>query len=171
VGYASAVLIGDYEHDYERMVRAARGFYALFPGDYRFQYPEQPWGTDPLSLAYYSTREKPQGTVINYALQPADKARPAGMTAVHEDDGVAVYVRDLKLWQWHRERETPRVVISPLYDPILRHTYDFFGTWMEQSRTRFQGAHFQEVRSLFGAPVRSIGRVRRYVTSVSGGRF
>jgi hypothetical protein len=129
VGSATALLVGDYERDYERMVHAASGFYALFREDYRLDYPRQTWGTDSLSLTYYATRAKTNGSGLNYVLQTSDRPRPHSMIAVYEADGLMVYVRDLSLWEEHKERNVRRVVVSPLYEPILRHMYDFFRAW------------------------------------------
>jgi hypothetical protein len=129
-GLATDYRVGDYDADYEAAVRAGWSLYELLPRDYRLQYPEQPWGTDHLSWIYYATRPKPPGTAVNYIIQPEAAAPPAAATRLAAKDGVAVFVRDPARWQRDRDRDIPRVVISPLYEPILRHTYAFFRAYV-----------------------------------------
>ncbi len=51
---------------------------------------------------------------------------PLHATRVLNRDGVSVYVRDVQKWKRDQEPGIPRVVVSPLYEPILRRTYQFF---------------------------------------------
>lgn len=135
-GQATAYRVGDYEHAYEHAVRAGWSLYALLPRHYRLLYPEQPWGTDPLSWIYYATRAKSPGTMINYVVQPVSDPVPAKATQVIARDGVAVYVRDLDVWQRDREQLLPRVVVSPLYEPVLRRTAQFFRAYAERMQPK-----------------------------------
>jgi hypothetical protein len=136
LGLATAYRVGDYERLYEQALRAGDSLYALLPSDYRLQYPEQPWGMDPNSWIYYATREKPPGTLVNYVVQAAGEPAPEGFTRVGEGGGAEVYVRDPELWRRHREPALPRVVQSPLYEPIYRRTYAFFRGYAEQARLK-----------------------------------
>jgi hypothetical protein len=138
-GQATAYQIGNYEHDYERAVHAGASLYALLPGDYRWQYPEQPWGADPNSWIYYATRAKSPDTAVNYVVQAATEPAPPETTQVLSHDGIAVYVRDLEAWQRDRERVLPRVVISALYEPILRRTYAFFRAYVARVQQQQEG--------------------------------
>lgn len=131
-GRATLYNIGDYEKSYERALRAGWSLYALLPKNYRLLYPEQPWGTDPAAWIYYATREKPPGTRVNYLVQPTSEPSPPGLTQVMAKDGVAVYVRDLQAWQRDRELELPRVALSPLYEPILRRSFQFFRAYAQE---------------------------------------
>lgn len=140
-GQATAYRLGDYEGSYEQAVRGGWSLSALLPRDYRLQYPEQPWGTDAHSWIYYATREKPSGTTINYVVQATSAPPPPESTLVLARDGVSAYVRDLEAWRRDRERELPRVVVSPLYEPILRRTYQFFRAYLERmQRKALEGA-------------------------------
>ena len=140
-GLATSYRIGDYEKSYEDAARSGWSLFALLPEDYRLQYPDQPWGTDPYSWIYYATREKPLHATINYVVQEDTDPSPQGLIQVMSRDGVSVYVRDLEAWQQDRDRELPRVVTSPLYEPILRRTYQFFQAYTErmQQKVREKG--------------------------------
>jgi hypothetical protein len=131
-GEATLYKVGDYDRSYERAVRGAWSLSALLPAGYRLQYPEQPWGADALSWIYYATREKPAGTTINYVVQEASEPTPRGATRVGAREGVSVYVQDLAAWRHDQVRELPRIVVSPLYEPILRRTYQFFRAYAER---------------------------------------
>jgi hypothetical protein len=137
-GQATEYKVGSYDKSYEQAIRSDRALSALLPENYRLQYPEQPWGIDPPSWIYYSTRPKPSGTVINYVVQSASEPPPPMLTQVAVKDGVSVYVRDLQVWQRDRNRELPRVAGSPLYEPILRHTYKFFREFVERKQREAQ---------------------------------
>ncbi len=125
-GRTTAYRIGDYEDAYEPMARSAWSLGALLPDDYRLAYPNQPWGTDAFSWIFYASREKDAQTAINYIVQAASQAVPTGTQQVLQRDGVSVFVRDQATWQRHRDQEIPRVVVSPLYEPILRQALQFF---------------------------------------------
>jgi hypothetical protein len=125
-GQATEYRIGDYERSYEVTARGSKSLSALLPEDYRMKYPEQPWGTDPYSWIYYATRPKDPGATVNYIVQRDSDPQPPLTTQVMAKDGISVYVRDLEVWQRDRARDLPRVVVSPLYEPILRRTYQFF---------------------------------------------
>ncbi len=125
-GIVTVYEVGNYDHDYETTLRGGTSLYALFPQDYRINYPNQIWGTDHRVLIYYATRPKPKGTVLNYFVQPASESPPPEASVVQSTDGVVVYVRDFSLWEKHRERQYPQVPGSPLYEPILSRTYQFF---------------------------------------------
>ena len=56
------------------------------------------------------------------------------LTQVAVKDGVAVYVRDLQVWQRDRNQELPRVTGSALYEPILRRSYQFFREFVERKQ-------------------------------------
>jgi hypothetical protein len=131
-GEATEYGVGDYEQSYEAAVRGGSSLYALLPRDYRLKYPEQPWGADRLAWIYYATRPKAEGTEINYIVRPASDPQPEGSTQVMTQDGVSVYVRDLERWQRDREIDLPRVSVSPIYEPILRRTYEFFRAYAER---------------------------------------
>ncbi len=96
------------------------------PEDYRLDYPNQPWSTDPFSWIYYAARPKPADADVNYIVQPSEDPAPLHATRVLNRDGVSVYVRDVQKWKRDQEPGIPRVVVSPLYEPILRRTYQFF---------------------------------------------
>jgi len=130
-GLATHYRVGDYERGYEEALRGGWTLSVLLPEDYRLLYPEQPWGADAPSWIYYATREKPAGTRIHYAVQPSSDAPPPDATRLAERDGLSVYVLDLDAWRRDREREFPRVVQSPLYEPIHRATYRFFRAFAE----------------------------------------
>lgn len=143
-GLATAYEVGDYEQAYEEAARGGWSLYALLPQDYRLQYPEQPWGSDPYCWIYYATRKKPSGASINYVVQPASGPSPAGAPPLMTRNGVAVYVHDMEALQRSRELELPRVVVSPLYEPILRRTYQFFRAYVERVQ--------QNARNNMGGP-------------------
>jgi len=137
-GQATEYKIGDYEQSYQRAVSGGRSLYALLPEDYRLKYPEQPWGADHLSWIYYATRPKPPGTSINYTIQSTDDPPPPTSTLVVAKDGVSVYVRDFETWRRDREPPFPRVAVSPIYEPILRRTYQFFRAYVESTERKAQ---------------------------------
>lgn len=137
-GQATEYKVGSYDKSYEQAVRSGRALYALLPENYRLKYPEQPWGTDPHSWVYYANRKKPNGTVINYVVQSASEPPPPMFTKVMVKDAASVYVRDLQVWQRDRNRELPRVAGSPLYEPILRRTYQFFREYVERKQKEAQ---------------------------------
>jgi hypothetical protein len=125
-GLATDFRVADYDTAYREAARAAVAVYHLFPEEYRMDYPEQGWGTDSFAWLYYATRPKPAGTRIAYVVQdPALPAPPAGILA-GRDSVAAVWVTDEVLWREQREPDLPRVVTSPLYEPVLRSTYRFF---------------------------------------------
>jgi len=133
--------IGDYERAYEEAIRGGWSLYSLLPNDYRLKYPKQPWGADPPSWIYYATREKPPGTVINYVIQPASESPPSEAALIKSRDDISVYVRDMEAWQRDRGQQLPRVVVSSLYEPILRRTYAFFRAYVEgQQQPKVQQA-------------------------------
>ena len=133
-GEATVYGVGDYDGGYERAVRAGGSLYALLPRDYRLQYPVQPWGADHHSLIFYATRQKRSGVPVNYLVQGLDEPAPRQFTKVMAREGIAVYVLDLEVWRRDRERELPRVVVSPLYEPILRRTYEFFRAYVDRKQ-------------------------------------
>ena len=137
-GWATEYKVGSYDKSYEEAVRSDNALYALLPENYRLQYPEQPWGADPLSWIYYANRTKPSGTVINYVVQSASEPPPPMFTQAMVKDGVSVYVRDLDVWQGDRNRQLPRVATSSLYEPILRRTYQFFREFVERKQSEAQ---------------------------------
>lgn len=137
-GQATEYKVGNYDKSYEQAVGSDRALDALLPANYRLQYPEQPWGADPPSWIYYSQRPKPSGTVINYVVQPASDSPPPMLTQVGVKDGASVYVRDLQVWQRDRNQELPKVTGSFLYEPILRHTYQFFREFVERKQSEAQ---------------------------------
>jgi hypothetical protein len=142
-GQATEYRVGDYDKSYEQAVRSGGSLYALLPQNYRLDYPQQPWGTDPPSWIYYATRKKPSGTVINYVVQSASEPPPQMFTQVQSKNGTSVYVHDLEVWQRDRQRELPRVAGSFLYEPILRRTYQFFREYVERKQRETE----QRVRS------------------------
>jgi hypothetical protein len=133
-GQATEYRIGDYNEGYEVAARGGKSLSTLLPEDYRMQYPEQPWGTDPYSWIYYATRTKSTGNTVNYYVQSEIDPPPPMTTRIKTEDGIAIYVRDAEVWRGHRERELPRVVVSRVYEPILRRTYQFFRAYVERSR-------------------------------------
>lgn len=138
-GQATEYRIGDYENQYELAANAGKNLSALLPEDYRMRYPEQPWGTDSFTWLYYATREKASGTKINYIIQPTSEPPPTSATAVLTKDGISVYVRDFASWQKDRAQEVPKVVVSPLYEPILRRTYEFFRDYVATKERKTRG--------------------------------
>jgi len=56
---------------------------------------------------------------------PALRA-PPGSELAGRDSSVAAYVVDEGIWQQQRDPGVPRVVTSPLYEPILRSMSRFF---------------------------------------------
>lgn len=125
-GWATSYRIGNYREGYEEAVQSSSVLSALMPHNYRLQYPNQPWGFDPLSWVYYATREKPPNIQINYVVQSATAPPPPHATKIVDRDGVSVFVRDREAWNRELARAFPKVVVSPLYEPILHHTYKFF---------------------------------------------
>jgi hypothetical protein len=147
-GQATAYRVGDYGTSYERAVRGGWSLYVLLPRDYRLQYPEQPWGADPLSWIYYATREKSPGTAVNYVVQAVSETPPSGSSLVMTREGISVYVKDLDAWRRDRERHLPRIVQSPLYEPIYRRTFQFFRDYAERQERQ---AELNEGRARDGA--------------------
>ena len=133
-GLATAYQVGDYETAYEEAARAAGSLKALLPDNYRLMYPNQPWGTDPFVWLYYATRPKPPGAKINYVVLPASEPAPGNTTRVSDEDNVAVYVYDREVWQRDRNRQLPQITQSPLYEPVLRRTYQFFREYRQRTR-------------------------------------
>lgn len=128
-GMATDYSIGDYNEDYQAALSKGSSLYSLLPEDYRLYYPEQPWGTDSSVWLYYASRVKPAGTVINYIIQPSTDPAPANTRLVSSENEVSVFVRDIDLWEKHRTPDIPRVVQSPLYEPIYRQTMGFFRSY------------------------------------------
>jgi hypothetical protein len=98
----------------------------LLPSDYRIQYPFQPWGIDPHAWVFYSTRPKTGIVALNYFIRSSSAPQPHATQMVFKNNEVAAFVKDTSRWKQHRERDLPRVVQSPLYEPILRRTNAFF---------------------------------------------
>jgi hypothetical protein len=144
-GQATSFRVGNYEDGYEEAVRKSRVLSALVPPGYRLKYPDQPWGFDPLSWVYYSTREKPAGTQINYIVQPSTAVHPHKGTPVLEREDVTVFVLDKESWQRDRGTNFPNVVVSPLYEPMLRRTYQFFRTYIESLQKKKQEKEQQSI--------------------------
>lgn len=94
--------------------------------DYRLRYPEQPWGTDDHTWIYYATRDKASGARINYVVQPAGAPAPSGAALLATREQVSVYVYDEQAWRRDQARDLPRTAVSPLYEPLLRRTTEFF---------------------------------------------
>lgn len=132
VGAATDYRIADYETAYLDAARGSHAVYWLFPEDYRLEYPEQPWGTDRYAWLYYATLPKPEGTAIAYVIQDPTLSAPAGGTLAGSDSVAAAWVVDQEIWQQHREPEVPRVVTSPLYEPILRSMFRFFREYSQR---------------------------------------
>ena len=132
LGHATAFNVGNYQSSYNEAIKATWTLSAIFPSDYRLLYPNQPWSVDPYPWIYYSQLPKPPRTKINYIIQYTTDNVPIDATQVGEEDGVAVYVRDLEMWKRHQENQFPQVSISPLYEPILRHSLQFFREYMER---------------------------------------
>jgi hypothetical protein len=133
-GEATDFRIADYDEAYPAAMRAARAVYWLFPEGYRLEYPEQPWGTDGYSWLYYASRPKPAGAAIAYVVQDPAAAPPAGSRLAGRDSLAAVWVIDERIWRRQREPDVPRVVASPLYEPVLREMYRFFREYTERVR-------------------------------------
>lgn len=131
-GEATGLRSGDYDRDYRTLARLGHSLPLLLPDDYRLAYPDQPWGTDPYVWIYYASRPRPPHAAVNYIVQESAAPPPPDTELLGETaDRVAVYVRDHALWQRHREPPLPKVVVSRLYEPILRRTYAFFRHWSD----------------------------------------
>jgi hypothetical protein len=135
-GQATDYQVGDYEKSYQEAISGAWSLKALLPEDYRMQYPNQPWGADPLAWIYYATREKPAGAISNYIVQKTSMPAPVDAVPVLNENGLAVYVRDLQVWERERNRQLPQVTQSLLYEPILRRTYAFFRDYVATIKLR-----------------------------------
>jgi hypothetical protein len=134
-GEATSFEVGDYDGGYETAVHAGSSVLNfLLPGDYRIRYPDQPWGMDDQSWVYYSFRAKPAGTTANYIVRSASAPAPDNTTLAGSNNGFAVYVRDSRVWERHRNQTLPRVIQSPLYEPILHHMARFFRDYVAQKR-------------------------------------
>ncbi len=134
LGTITEVRVGDYADDYPTALRAARSLDALFSPKYRLSYPQQPFGVDSATWLHYASREKPAGFEARYVIQSADTPAPVGAARVATQDGFAVYVADLAAWKADARPTFPRVCQSPVYEPIYRHTYEFFRAWAERQR-------------------------------------
>lgn len=135
-GYATAYRVGDYEQGYPLAVRCAEVLYQIVPGDWKLYYPDHSWGMDHHSWIYYAMQPKPAGTFVNYVVRAAsDPPAPQFARAVAWDS-VALYIRDLDLLQRHLSPELPRLVLSPLYEPVLRETSRFFRAYMERAKEK-----------------------------------
>jgi hypothetical protein len=137
-GEATSFEVGDYDRGYERAVHAAGILDSLLPPDYRVRYPNQPWGMDDETWLYYAFREKPRDAAVNYVVRVAGSPAPAGTELVASREGISVFVRDRELWARHRNRELPRVIQSPLYEPILSRTCQFFRDYIARQRLKAQ---------------------------------
>jgi hypothetical protein len=132
LGMATYFRVGDAGVGYSRATQAGWTAGVLVPEGYRLEYPNQPWGTDAYTFLYYALR--PEKKTINYVVQPATSPAPPGFTNLETRDGIALFLRDARVWQSQRKPEFPRVVISPLYDPILRQSYAFFRSYTSAQR-------------------------------------
>lgn len=134
VGLATRFDLGVERPTHGQIWRATQTLYDLFPDDYRLEYPEQPWGTDPYVWYHYATRPKPQDVEINYVIQPEGAPAPPGFERIAVEDGFVSFVRDRAQWARHRNPDFERVTISPLYEPVLRHVFQFFHGIAEAAR-------------------------------------
>ena len=139
-GAATDFRVGDYGAQYQTAVEAAGktlGF--LLPADYRLRYPHQPWGLDDESWVYYAFHKAAPTAPANYIVQRESDAAPKDATLAGQKDGFAVYVRDPPLWQRQRNQKLPQVIQSPLYEPILRHTCEFYRAYVARMQHKQPG--------------------------------
>ena len=134
-GLATDFRFADYETDYRARRAPAHAVYWLFPEEYRIEYPEQEWGTDACVWLYCSTRPKPAGKKIAYVIEDGTAAAPAGGTLAGRDRLVAAWVVDDAMWRAQKEPGIPPVVMSPIYEPVLRATYRFFREYAAKMQT------------------------------------
>jgi hypothetical protein len=134
LGRATDLRIGDAGLGYPRATQAGWAASVLVPQGYRLEYPNQPWGTDAYTWLYYSQR--PAKVRINYMVQPTREVPPEGFSRIDVRNDIALYVRDAQEWQQLRQTDFPRVVVSPLYEPILRQSVEFFRDYTEAHRAK-----------------------------------
>lgn len=135
VGRATLFRVGDYGSDYPSAARHASLVDHLFPRDYRIRYPSQPWSLDPLVWVHYAARyEAPiSDDETNYVIQPDTLPPPEGFTEIGRSDRTSVFVRDRGRWRRDRGRPYPKSGVSDVYEPILRRTLRFFGSFAERT--------------------------------------
>jgi hypothetical protein len=140
LGLATDLRVGNAGPGYVQATQAAWALSVLVPEGYRLDYPHQPWGTDPYTWIYYAQLPKPERNVINYVVQAAASPAPDGFRALATRAAMTLYVKDIELWQRQRAAPFPRIVVSPLYEPILRNTYAFFRSFSadQEAKSRLQ---------------------------------
>jgi hypothetical protein len=88
---------------------------------------------------YYAFHRGPQTVAANYIVQRDSDDAPAQTSLAGAKDGFAVYVRDSNLWARQRDRHLPQVIQSPLYEPILRHTCEFYRSYAARMQKKQAG--------------------------------
>jgi len=139
-GAATEFRVGNYQQDYETAIQAAASTLPfLLPKNYRLQYPNQSWGMDHETWVYYAFHKGTETVAANYIVQRDSDDAPAETSLAGTKDGFAVYVRDSNLWARHRDRHLPQVIQSPLYEPILRHTCEFYRSYAARMQKKQAG--------------------------------
>ncbi len=101
IGAAIDVRVGDWQRMDPERFRASTLLHEVIPYDWAPAVPESVLGTSPLVLHYYASQPKPRTTPVNYVLQRATDAPPAGMQEIASADGFSVWVRSVDVWNSH----------------------------------------------------------------------
>jgi hypothetical protein len=75
--------------------------------------PERSSAVRPTPWNYYARRADGTAREVNYVVQEATATPPEGLTRVSEEQGIAVFVRDLGLWERHQALQPPSPPGSP----------------------------------------------------------
>ena len=107
--------VGGYETMKPAAIRCSEMLRNLLPFDSDARVPGQSYGGSPLAWNYYARRPKPPGTEINYVIQRATDATPAGARLVAEGGGFSLYMRSEERWARHRALRPPSPAGSPSF--------------------------------------------------------
>lgn len=115
IGYRTAYLVGNYESDYDEVVRHAELLSKLIPWDWDAKDPGVELVSSPNTIIYYATRPKPSDVRIDYVMQPLSDVPPPSFLQIASDEQAALYVRDEDTWRRDRYRELRVDFRSSLY--------------------------------------------------------
>ncbi|MBK8179685.1 MAG: hypothetical protein IPK67_12525 [Planctomycetes bacterium] len=113
IGSAIRVDCPGYERSAPRCFLFADRLGSLFPRGIDPAVPGKKFGGSPYPWNYYARRADGTAREVNYVVQEATATPPEGLTRVSEEQGIAVFVRDLGLWERHQALQPPSPPGSP----------------------------------------------------------
>ena len=114
VGSAIEDRIGGYDRSDPKALARTEMLHRLFPRMFEQRVPDRAYGGSPLAWNFYANR--PRGAQkVNYVMQAATDAAPAGARLVAQENGVSLYVLDQKVWAEHLALRPPISAANRVY--------------------------------------------------------